>query len=69
MKKIITVSMAKKIFETGLSCDLLKRAYLRDPENGLKLLLSKRINGKSRVTNKKAIINSIKSHFVLAKDS
>jgi hypothetical protein len=40
----------KKISETLLSYNHLKRAYLRDPENGLKLLLSERINGKSRVS-------------------
>ncbi|XP_053388278.1 uncharacterized protein LOC128551445 [Mercenaria mercenaria] len=50
-EKVITCSMAKKISESGLSYDHLKTAYLRDPENGIKLLLSEQVNGKPRVTN------------------
>ncbi|XP_053402660.1 uncharacterized protein LOC128557984 [Mercenaria mercenaria] len=62
-EKVITCSMAKKFSESGLSYDHLKRAYLRDPDNGIKLLLSEQVNGKLRVTNRTAIIKSIKSHF------
>ncbi|XP_053388028.1 uncharacterized protein LOC128551281 [Mercenaria mercenaria] len=63
MKRVITCSMAKKISESGLSYDHLNTACLRDPENGIKLLLSEKVNGKPRVTNRTAIIKSIKSHF------
>jgi len=57
----VTSYMMKKLARSGLSYKHLQMANNRDPNNGLRLLLSEKVKGKARVTNKKAIIQKIKN--------
>ena len=60
----ITKSMAKKICESGLNYRYLKTAHQRDITNGIRAILTEKMeNEKPRVTNRKHIINSILNHF------
>ncbi|XP_053391964.1 DNA polymerase III PolC-type-like [Mercenaria mercenaria] len=62
-KKVISKFMAHKIAESGLSYNHLKLAFLRDSVNGLKHVLSEKVNGRPRVTNRVSVIESMNLHF------
>ena len=52
--------MAKKICENDLTYQHLLKAHQRDNNNGIRALLSEKMqNGKVRVTNRRKIINKI----------
>ena len=61
--KVVSHSMAYKICERGLNYYLLKPAFERNRENGIKLLLSETRQAGIRVTNKSRIIKSINNFF------
>ena len=55
--------MTRKICESGLNYNLLKLAFERNRENGIKLLLSEKRQAEIRVTNRSRIIESINNFF------
>ena len=61
--KVVSHSMARKICESGLNYNLLKLAFERNRENGIKLLLSEKRQAGIRVTNRYRIIESINNFF------
>ena len=62
-QKIISKFMTRKIAQSGLSYQHLKLAYLRDTHCGLKHILSEKVNGQPRVTNRLSIVESINQYF------
>ncbi|XP_053388617.1 uncharacterized protein LOC128551729 [Mercenaria mercenaria] len=59
MEKNISDRIAAKMCKAGVTYEVLMLAHRRDEENGIKLLLSEKINKKVRVTNRQKILNTI----------
>lgn len=64
VNKVISKSMAKKITDSGLTYSHLLKAHERNGATGISSLLSEKVNNKIRVTNRRAIVNKIVSHFI-----
>ena len=62
--KVVTVGMADKIAAAGLAYCHLQLAFRRNPENGLRLLLTEKCpDGKPRVTAVSRIHQALVDHF------
>ena len=67
-KNVVSKMTLTKIASSGLNIDHLQIAHRRDPENGIRNLLSEKVSttGKPRVTGNSRIISSIIHHFQLS---
>ena len=61
--KIITMSMGKKMATSDLNYAILKLAYCRAEEEGVRQVLSEECGGKPRVTRSTKIIHALAEHF------
>ena len=62
-ENVISKSMIDKIASSGLSFHHLNLAFQRDSVNGVKNVLSEKIDGKPRVTNRNCIISKIQDYL------
>ncbi|KAK3096555.1 hypothetical protein FSP39_001279 [Pinctada imbricata] len=67
-KNVISKMILNKIAASGLNISHLQTAHRRDPENGIRNLLSEKVSstGQPRVTANSRIISSISHHFQLS---
>lgn len=56
---VLSDRIALKMSKAGLTFNSLMLAYTRDHEHGISAILSEKIDGKSRVTNRTRIIDSL----------
>ncbi|MEW8546215.1 MAG: 3'-5' exonuclease [Candidatus Thiodiazotropha sp.] len=62
-KCVVSHGILKKICQSGITYEMLKLAYERDKESGIRLLFTERVNNSARITNRKSIINSVNDFF------
>ena len=68
-KCIVSDRILQKMCESGIHMKHLLLAYRRDKEEGIKLILSETVEGKVRVTNRKAILMKINNFISRISDS
>ena len=59
----LSKAMVAKLAGTGLSYHHLQVVYTRQSDEGLRAVLSEKVNGKARVTKCKKILDAIVEHF------